>query len=73
MMKFVLATFYKRGRINADLSHANIVPIHDVGEVDGCHYIAMEYMPWGNLRRHLEEPHDLEWVINVVKTNSQCV
>lgn len=59
--------FLQEGRINANLSHPNIVPIHNVGEVDGCHYIVMEYMPWGNLRRHLKEPHDLKWVISVVK------
>ena len=59
--------FLEEGRINANLNHAHIVPIHNVGVVDDYHYIAMEYMPWGNLRRHLKVPHDLEWIINVVK------
>ncbi len=59
--------FLQEGRINANLSHANIVPIHHVGAVDDYHYIVMEYMPWGNLRRHLKELHDLDWIINVVK------
>ena len=58
--------FLQEGRINANLTHANIVPIHDVGVVNDHHYIAMEYLPWGNLRRHLKAPHDLEWIISVI-------
>jgi len=58
--------FLQEGRINANLTHANIVPIHNVGIVDDYHYIAMEYLPWGNLRRHLKIPHDLHWIINVI-------
>ncbi len=59
--------FLQEGRINANLSHANIVPIHNVGAVNEHQYIAMEYMPWGNLRRHLKAAHDLEWIIDVIK------
>ena len=59
--------FLQEGRINANLSHANIVPIHHVDAIDGRHFIVMEYMPWGNLRRHLKEFHDLDWIINIMK------
>ena len=37
----------------ASLVHANIVQIHEVGCVDGIHYIAQEYVPGQNLRELL--------------------
>lgn len=59
--------FIKEGRINARLSHPNIVTIHDVGITDKYHYIAMEYMPWGNLRKRLTKRLDLDWILKVVE------
>ena len=35
----------------AGLSHGNIVQVYTVGEGDGLHYIAMEYVPGRNLRQ----------------------
>jgi serine/threonine protein kinase len=32
------------------MQHANIVQIYDLGQVDGCYYIAMEYIPGVDLR-----------------------
>ena len=37
-------------RIAATLSHPNIAQVYDVGEVDGSHFIAMEYVPGEDLR-----------------------
>ena len=59
--------FIKEGRINARLSHPNIVTIHDVGITDEYHYIAMEYMPWGNLRKRLSKRLELDWILKVVE------
>lgn len=59
--------FLQEGRITANLSHSNIIPIHDVGIIDEYHYISMDYMPWGNLRRHLGSALDLEWVFEIIK------
>ena len=59
--------FLQEGRINANLSHSNIVPIYNVGVVEEIHYIAMEYMTWGNLRRHIEFKKDLDWIIKIIK------
>ncbi len=59
--------FLQEGRINANLSHSNIIPIHDIGVVDDYHYIAMEYMPWGNLRRHIKDSLDLNWTFKILK------
>jgi serine/threonine protein kinase len=40
----LLARFYREARAAAMLRHANICPVHDVGEIDGKHYISMAYI-----------------------------
>ena len=59
--------FIKEGLVNAKLYHPNIVTVHDVAETDGCHYITMEYLPWGSLRRHLTARLELGWILDVVE------
>ena len=41
--KFI-ARFLREARAAATLSHPNICPIFDVGEIDGTHFIAMAYV-----------------------------
>jgi Tol biopolymer transport system component/serine/threonine protein kinase len=48
-----LARFQREARAAAGLSHPNIIAIHDVGEQDGVHYIAMEWVDGGSLRDRL--------------------
>ena len=36
--------FYREARSAANLSHPNLCPVFDVGEIDGTHYIAMAYI-----------------------------
>ena len=40
----LIERFYREARAAANLRHANICPVHDVGEVDGTHYICMAYI-----------------------------
>lgn len=42
--------FLDEGRIAATLNHANIVPVHDVGEVEGTPFIAMAFVDGWDLR-----------------------
>jgi serine/threonine-protein kinase len=37
----------------ARLQHPNIVPIYEVGEAEGCPYLALEFVPGGTLGRKL--------------------
>jgi serine/threonine-protein kinase len=45
--------FHAEARSAAALVHANIVQIHEVGCVEGVHYIAQEYVQGHNLREYL--------------------
>ena len=45
--------FHHEAQAAASLVHANIVQIHDVGCVDGIHYIAQEYVEGKNLKQFI--------------------
>lgn len=45
--------FHYEAQAAASLVHANIVQIHEVGRLDGVHFIAQEYVPGQNLKEWL--------------------
>lgn len=47
--------FHVEAQAAAGLVHANIVQIHEVGCVNGTHFIAQEYVPGRNLREILDD------------------
>jgi len=47
------ARFKREAHIVAQLNHASIVPVFDVGEHESYHYLSMEYLPAGDLRRRI--------------------
>ncbi|MFG0335854.1 MAG: serine/threonine-protein kinase, partial [Maioricimonas sp. JB049] len=50
-----ISRFYREARAAAGVSHPNIVAVHDVGEYDGHHYLAMDYVAGENLAGLLQE------------------
>ncbi len=50
-----LQRFYHEARISGGLSHPNIVVVHDVGEIEGRPYMAMEMMAGHTLSEELAE------------------
>src|SRR5205807_4472593 len=46
-----LTMFFDEARIAARLNHPNIVQIFDLGEANGSHYLAMEYVGGEDVRR----------------------
>ncbi|MBZ0090269.1 MAG: serine/threonine protein kinase, partial [Thermoanaerobaculia bacterium] len=49
--------FQREARAVASLSHPNIVQIFAVGNLDGVHYLAMEYLDGQSLGRYLKNGH----------------
>ncbi len=46
--------FVKEARALAQLTHPNIVAVHDVGEVDGLPFIVMEHITGRSLKEHIQ-------------------
>jgi|GEM_PF-438430 len=47
--------FLREARICAQLTHPHIVPVFDIGEHNGVHYLAMEYVAGGNLKQKMRD------------------
>ncbi len=47
--------FYQEARAAAGLSHSHIIKVHDVGERDGQHYLAMDLVDGPNLAELVKE------------------
>jgi serine/threonine protein kinase len=47
--------FVREARIVAQIHHASIVPVMDVGEHATHHYLSMEYLPGGDLKHRIGE------------------
>jgi serine/threonine protein kinase len=52
--KTVVERFHNEARIARQLSHPNIVRVHDIGMADGLLYISMEYLKGRSLRGMLD-------------------
>ena len=46
--------FLKEAELAASLEHPSVVPVYDAGEEDGLLYLAMRYLPGGDLRGLLQ-------------------
>jgi len=62
--------FHHEAQAAANLVHANIVQIHEVGCIDGIHFIAQEYVPGQNLRQlltRLSQGVDARQAANIIR------
>jgi serine/threonine-protein kinase len=64
-----LKRFHQEAQAAASLVHANIVQIHEVGQEDGYHFIAQEYVPGRNLGELIrrEGPVDFRRAFTVMR------
>jgi serine/threonine-protein kinase len=53
--KDYLDMFFSEAKLVARLNHNNIIQIHEMGEIDGDYYIAMEYVRGKSLRDMIDE------------------
>ncbi len=62
-----IARFKREAKAAANLTHPNIVAVHDWGEEEGIYYIVMEYVKGKSLREILNEkgPLPVEWAIDI--------
>jgi serine/threonine-protein kinase len=51
--------FFREARAAGQLSHRNIITIHDLGEHDGQPYLAMEYLTGEDLQKRLSRPEPM--------------
>jgi serine/threonine-protein kinase len=51
--------FFREARAAGQLSHKNIITIHDLGEHEGQPYLAMEYLEGEDLQRRLHRPEKM--------------
>jgi serine/threonine protein kinase/tetratricopeptide (TPR) repeat protein len=47
--------FYREARAAARLAHPHLVTVYDVDEIDGIHFLAMEYIEGSDLGRRVKE------------------
>ena len=61
--------FHHEAKAAASLVHANIVQIHEVGQREGIHFIAQEYVAGQNLRQVLSRkgPLDVGLTVNIMR------
>ena len=65
--------FINEGRIIASLTHRNIITIHDIGAVEGRHYISMEYLKGGDLEKRIRAGIAPEDAIDLTRTLGLCL
>jgi serine/threonine-protein kinase len=64
--------FFREARAAGQLSHRNIITIHDLGEHEGQPYLAMEYLEGEDLQRRLVRPDRMSLARKVELTIEVC-
>ncbi len=70
-----LKRFEQEAKAAAALNHPNIVQVYAIGEADGFHYIAQEYVPGMNLRQFLKRkgPPDVRVALHILRQVAQAL
>ncbi len=59
--------FISEGRITAQLTHPNLVTVHDIGSYQGTYYLASEYLPAGSLRERMTRGLSISEALDVAR------
>jgi serine/threonine-protein kinase PpkA len=60
--------FLREGQLIAKLTDPRIITVFDIGIDEDVYYLAMEYLPGGTLREHIQAGLSLEDTLQIVKT-----
>src|SRR5207244_9404919 len=60
-----LRRFVREAKAASALNHPNIITIYEIGEVDGVHYIAMEFIEGHTLRRQMADGLNLSLALDL--------
>jgi serine/threonine protein kinase len=65
----LLQRFYREARSAATVTHPNICPVHDVGEIDGTHYISMGFIEGKELSAFIKpgKPQPIKQIVAVIR------
>lgn len=59
--------FFNEGKIIASLNQRNIITIHDLGEVNGRCFLAMEYLEAGDLKQRIDTGLTADETLQLIK------
>ncbi|KAA3656955.1 MAG: serine/threonine protein kinase [Chloroflexi bacterium] len=64
-----VSRFRREAKMMAKLEHPNIVPIHEIDEIDGQLFIAMKFIDGPNLAERIKHQGRLEWgqIVHIVQ------
>lgn len=65
--------FFNEGRCIARLSHSNLVSIFDIGQGEGFYYIAMEYLPGGDLKSRIAQGIKPAQALKILHRLASCL
>src|SRR5580704_8691840 len=70
----LLERFYREARAAANLRHPNICPVHDVGQIEGTHYISMAFIDGHPLSAFIRaKPQPERQILIVVRKLAQAL
>ena len=67
------ARFLNEARILANLGHSNVITIHDIGVEGELHFLSMELVEGGDLKRRMREGLDEDTVLEHLTTIADCL
>ncbi|PLY17108.1 MAG: hypothetical protein C0631_00830 [Sedimenticola sp.] len=65
--------FFNEGRFVSRLNRSNLVTIYDIGQGDGFYYIAMEYLPGGDLKARIMQGIKPSHALKIVSKLTSCL
>ena len=65
--------FFNEGKIIASLNHHNIITIHDLGEINGRCFLAMEYLDGGDLKQRINTGLQPAESLQLIKLIAHCL